>query len=242
MMRLDEYLIRSGEVESRKKAQALILAGNVWVDGSPRTKCGDRVRSGEAVVVRAKPHPYVSRGGVKLEYALKYFSISTVDKIALDVGSSTGGFTHCLLLNGMRKVYAVDVGKGQMDWRLRGDPRVELLEGINARYLTLDRIGGERVDFFAVDVSFISLRLILPVLVPVCLPGSMGITLVKPQFEVGRGQVPRGGVVKDERLHQRVVEELVRFGENLGFKSRGAVESPIHGAAGNKEFLCCWER
>lgn len=232
--RLDQLLVERGLAESRQKAQALILAGQVRVDGAKAGKAGQSVPS-EASLEVASPPPHVSRGGQKLEAAIRHFQIPVEGRVCLDIGASTGGFTDCLLQHGARRVYAVDVGAGQLDWKLRSDPRVVVREKLNARYLRLEDIG-ERVDLAVCDVSFISVTLILPALPPLLQSGAEMVILVKPQFEVGKGQVGKGGIVRDPVLHAEAcsrVEEAVRA---LGFRT-DRIESPILGAEGNKEFL-----
>jgi len=232
--RLDLLLVERGLVESREKARALILAGQVSVDGQRADKPGHLVPV-ECRLELAARLPYVSRAGKKLEAALDAFRIDVTGKICLDVGASTGGFTDCLLQRGAQRVYAVDVGRGQLDWKLRNDPRVVLREGINARYLRPEEIG-EPVEFAACDVSFISVTLILPPVAALLREHGEMVILVKPQFEVGRGQVGKGGIVRDAALHQAAcarVEDAVR---KLGFGAE-LMESPVLGAEGNKEFL-----
>lgn len=234
--RLDVALVARGLAPTREKAQALILAGRVAVDGKPATKAGQPVSDEAALAVAGPPHPYVSRGGVKLAAALDHFGIDPSGKTCLDVGASTGGFTDCLLQRGAARVYAVDVGHGQLDARLRADPRVVVREKVNARSLTETDVPGP-VDLAVVDVSFISLRLVLPPVAARVRPGGAVIALVKPQFEAGRGEVPRGGVVRSETTRRRVVGEIEASGRSLGLDVLGVVPSPIAGARGNAEFL-----
>jgi 23S rRNA (cytidine1920-2'-O)/16S rRNA (cytidine1409-2'-O)-methyltransferase len=232
--RLDQLLVERGLAESRAKAQALVLAGEVFVDGQKAAKPGHSV-SVESRIELAGRLPYVSRGGLKLAAALDHFGIDVTGRVCLDTGASTGGFTDCLLQRGATRVYAVDVGAGQLDWKLRTDPRVVLRENINARYLRFEDIG-ERVDLAVCDVSFISVTLVLPALVPLLKETGEIVVLVKPQFEVGRGQVGKGGIVRDPQLHAEAcakVEDAVRA---AGF-STALMESPILGAEGNREFL-----
>jgi 23S rRNA (cytidine1920-2'-O)/16S rRNA (cytidine1409-2'-O)-methyltransferase len=233
--RLDQLLVERGLAESRAKAQALIMAGQVLVNGARAEKAGHSVAIDSPIELIAPPR-YVGRGGLKLEAALEHFAIDLTGRIALDVGSSTGGFTDCLLQHGAARVHAIDVGIGQLDWKLRNDARVVLHEGVNARYLTFEDIG-EFASFAACDVSFISVTLILPAVVPLLEPetGEM-VILVKPQFEVGRGQVGKGGIVRDPELHRAACERVEMAVKELGF-SAGIMESPILGAEGNKEFL-----
>jgi 23S rRNA (cytidine1920-2'-O)/16S rRNA (cytidine1409-2'-O)-methyltransferase len=232
--RLDQLLVERGLAESRAKARALILAGQVFVEGERASKPGQMVAVDAGLLVAAPP-PYVSRSGKKLEAALDAFGIAVRDRVCLDVGASTGGFTDCLLQRGARRVYAVDVGRGQLDWRLRRDPRVVVREGINARYLRFEHIG-EFVDLAVCDVSFISVTLILPAVSALLQPEGEMVILVKPQFEVGRGQVGKGGIVRDPELHRLACERVERAARALGF-TVSVMESPIRGAEGNKEFL-----
>lgn len=233
--RLDVLVFERGYATSRTQAQALIRAGRVRVAGALLDKPGAQVPTDAALEVSSPPR-YVSRGGDKLEAALTAFRVDPRDKVCLDVGSSTGGFTDCLLQHGARRVYAVDVGRGQLDWKLRNDPRVVVKEGLNARYLQPEDVG-ERVDLAAVDVSFISLRLVLPPLAAIVRPGADVVALVKPQFEAGRDAVRRG-VVRDPIVHQEVVDEIAAFARGeLGWTVRGTVPSPLLGPAGNREFF-----
>ena len=234
--RLDLLLVARGLAPTREKAQALILAGLVEVDGRPGVKAGEGVAEDAAIEVAGPPHPYVSRGGVKLAAALDHFAIDPSGRVCLDVGASTGGFTDCLLQRGAARVYAVDVGHGQLDAKLRADPRVVVREKVNARALSAAQVP-ESVAIAVADVSFISLRLILPALVPLVERGGVVIVLVKPQFEAGRAEVPRGGVVRSEATRRRVVAEIEEAGRNLGLTVLGALPSPIQGARGNAEFL-----
>ncbi len=234
--RLDLLLVERGLAPTREKAQALILAGLVAVDGRPGAKAGASFDESAEITVAGPPHPYVSRGGVKLAAALDHFGIDPMGLVCLDVGASTGGFTDCLLQRGAARVYAVDVGHGQLDARLRADPRVVVHEKVNARALSANEVP-ERVDLAVADVSFISLRLILPAVAALAKPGALIVTLVKPQFEAGRGEVPRGGVVKSEEVRRRVVSEVEQAGRRLGLEVLGAIPSPIQGARGNEEFL-----
>jgi len=234
--RLDKLLVRRGLAESREKAQALILAGEVYVDGKRVDKAGTRVPLEAQIEIRAKVLPYVSRGGIKLEHALKEFGLEVRELVCADLGASTGGFTDCLLQHGARKVYAIDVGRGQLHFRLRQDPRVVVMEGVNARYLRPQDLP-EPVDLVTIDVSFISLTKILPAAQGLLKPGGFILALIKPQFEVGRGRVGRGGVVRDPALHQEVIEKIKTFAEERGLEVLGVTESPILGPAGNREFF-----
>jgi len=235
-LRLDQLLVARGLAESRSKAQALIRAGLVLVEGQLRDKPGTLVPPDAAIALKERPR-YVSRGGEKLAAALEAFGVDPGGKVCLDIGASTGGFSDCLLQHGAKRVYAVDVGKGQLHWKLRTDPRVVVKEGLNARYLSADDIG-EPVDLATVDVSFISLRLVLPPLVGIVRPEGDVVALVKPQFEAGRGQVGRGGVVRDPEVHREVLQGIAGFVEGeLGWSVAGAIRSPLLGPAGNVEFL-----
>jgi 23S rRNA (cytidine1920-2'-O)/16S rRNA (cytidine1409-2'-O)-methyltransferase len=237
--RLDRVLLQRGLAPSREKAQAMILAGLVEVDGRRIEKAGAAVGEEADIRVAGPPHPYVSRGGVKLAAALDAFGIDPSGAVCLDVGSSTGGFTDCLLQRGASRVYAVDVGYGQIDARLRSDPRVALRERVNARFLTREHVP-EPVAVAVMDLSFISARLVLPAVVPVLAPRARLVLLVKPQFEAGRGEVPRGGVVRSEETRRRAVEQVTRAAEALGLAPQGVIASPLKGASGNLEFLAAF--
>ncbi len=239
--RLDKLLVARGLAESREKAQALILAGEVYVEGQRVDKAGTKVPQEARIEVRREVLPYVSRGGLKLEHALKAFGLKVEGLVCADLGASTGGFTDCLLKHGAQKVYAVDVGRGQLHFRLREDPRVVVMEGINARYLKAEDLP-EPVDLITIDVSFISLTKILPAAVKLLKPGGLIVTLIKPQFEVGRGRVGKGGVVRDPALHQEVIAKIKDFAQELGLEVLGLTESPLLGPAGNKEFLILLRR
>ena len=234
--RLDLLLVARGLAPTREKAQAMILSGRVEVEGRRVEKAGTPVDSGASVQVLGPPHPYVSRGGVKLAAALDAFDIRPEGLVCLDVGASTGGFTDCLLQRGARRVYAIDVGRGQLDAKLRDDPRVVLRERVNARRLSRADVP-EPVELAAMDLSFISARLVLPSVAPLTSAGAAIVVLVKPQFEAGRREVPKGGVVRSAAVQRRVVEEIQSLGAGLGLTSLGAIPSPIRGARGNQEFL-----
>jgi 23S rRNA (cytidine1920-2'-O)/16S rRNA (cytidine1409-2'-O)-methyltransferase len=234
--RLDLLLVARGLAQTRQRAQAMILAGRVSVDGRRIDKAGASIDENADVRVAGPAMPYVSRGGLKLQAALEAFGIDPSGHVCLDVGASTGGFTDCLLKRGARRVYAVDVGHGQLDARLRDDPRVVLRERVNARYLDRTAIP-EPAGIATVDLSFISARLVLPAVAPLLAPGGILIVLVKPQFEAGRKEVPKGGVVKSEPVQRRVVEEIEATGRDLGLQPIGALPSPVLGARGNQEFL-----
>jgi 23S rRNA (cytidine1920-2'-O)/16S rRNA (cytidine1409-2'-O)-methyltransferase len=232
--RLDRLLVERGLAKSREKAQALIMAGEVSVDGQKAVKPGHSIDAACAIEISSKP-PYVSRGGVKLAAALDGFAIDVAGWVCLDIGSSTGGFTDCLLQRGASRVHAVDVGSGQLDWKLRNDPRVVVHEGINARHLQYEEIG-ELVALATFDVSFISVTLILPAVVPLLRSDGRMVILVKPQFEVGKGHVGKGGIVRDPELHREACVRVEEAVKSLGFET-SIMESPILGAEGNKEFL-----
>lgn len=233
--RLDLYLIERGLCKSRTAAQRAIVAGLVFVNGQRVDKPATPVAEDARIELKERPR-YVSQGGFKLEKALCAFQVDVQGKICLDIGASTGGFTDCLLQHGAARVFAVDVGKGQLDWTLRNDPRVIVMEDLNARYLHLEQLG-ESVDLTTIDVSFISLRLILPAVKLIVKPAGHVIVLVKPQFEAGREHVQRGGVVKDPEVHRQVLEELAQFAvQEVGFSVKNATFSPFKGPAGNIEF------
>jgi 23S rRNA (cytidine1920-2'-O)/16S rRNA (cytidine1409-2'-O)-methyltransferase len=232
--RLDRVIVDRSLAESREKAQALIMAGEVLVDGQKASKAGQLI-SPEARIEMTARLRYVGRGGLKLEGALQHFSIDVTGLVAADFGSSTGGFTDCLLQAGAARVHAIDVGTGQLDWRLRNDPRVAVHEGVNARYIELTDLG-EPVDLAVCDVSFISATLILPAMFKVLKERGGVIVLVKPQFEAGKGQVGKGGIVRDPALHEAACAKVRACAEELGFETQ-IMESPITGAEGNKEFL-----
>lgn len=238
-MRLDQVLVQQALVESREKAQRLIRAGKVRVDGHPQTKPGHLFPADCDVEVEM-PERFVSRGGEKLETAFREFNLTVEGVVAVDVGASTGGFTDCLLQHGARKVYALDVGHGQLHWKLRNDPRVVVHEGINARLLD-PVMFDEKPSFAVVDVSFISLTLVLPPLVEALARPAQLITLIKPQFEAGRDQVGKNGVVREPSVHQQVIDKIRMFGETkLALAWCGVCESAIKGPAGNVEFLAWW--
>ena len=235
-MRLDVALTTLGLAESRQKAQAIIMSGDVFVDGKRVDKSGAQVAENAAIEVRGKPMPYVSRGGLKLEKAMQCFPLDLNGVTAMDCGASTGGFTDCMLQNGAAKVYAVDVGYGQLDWKLRQDPRVVCMERTNARYLTAEQIP-EPLNFVSIDVSFISLGLILPALRPLLAKGANLVCLVKPQFEAGREKVGKKGVVRDPAVHREVLEAFLSYAAENGFVLAGLTFSPIRGPEGNIEYL-----
>ena len=234
-VRLDQLVVEKGLAPSRERARALILAGQVSVDGQPHTKAGTQIESSADVALIAPDHPYVGRGGLKLAHALDTFGIAVEGREALDIGASTGGFTDVLLHRGAAQVVALDVGHGQIDWTLRNDPRVVVIEHFNARHLRPADLPGP-VDLVTIDVSFISLRHILPVIPPVLRPRADVIALVKPQFEAGRKEV-RKGVIRDADVQARVVEEVSAVAREVGLSPMASTPSPITGAKGNVEFL-----
>ena len=238
-VRLDTLLLERGLVTSRERARALILAGDVRVNGAVATKAGTGVAQDVEVTLATPDHPYVGRGGLKLAHALDVFHIQVEGKLALDIGASTGGFTDVMLQRGARTVVALDVGHGQLDWKIRSDPRVVTIERTNARALTETALpaNARAFDVVTVDVSFISLRHILPVVPPLLLPGADVVALVKPQFEARRGEVGKGGIVRDDAVRQRVVEEVAVAADALGLTRVAVVDSPIAGMEGNREYL-----
>ncbi|MFC1840314.1 TlyA family RNA methyltransferase [Thermodesulfobacteriota bacterium] len=234
--RLDQILVNKGLVESRQKAKAMIMAGEVMVNGVKQDKPGHTFYESSEITLKTASIPYVSRGGLKLEAAIDHFKIDVNDRVMLDIGASTGGFTDCLLQNGAKKVITVDVGYGQLHWKLRQDPRVIIFEKTNARHLTPEHIN-EPAEGAVIDVSFISLKIIIPVITQL-LPGdSFIVALIKPQFEAGKEQVGKGGVIKDPDLHQSIVSNIREFCIDTGWKVEGYIPSPILGPKGNREFL-----
>lgn len=239
--RIDLLLVERGLAPSRERAQSLILSGNVLVADVPVTKPGQIVDPNDEIRIRGEDHPYVSRGGVKLVAALDQFGIPVEGRVGLDVGASTGGFTHALLLRGARKVHAIDVGHNQLDWKIRQDPRVVVKEKLNARYLKFDDIG-ETVDLIVIDVSFISLDKLFEPLLQFATQETDWVTLIKPQFEVGKEQVGKGGIVTSDSAKKDAIDRLTRAGETLGLRRLGLIESPITGTQGNQEYLAHWKR
>ena len=238
-VRLDTLLVERGLAASRERARALILAGSVRVNGQPASKAGTPVPLDADVAVATAEHPYVGRGGLKLAHALDAFGVAVTGRTALDIGASTGGFTDVLLQRGAARVVALDVGHGQLDWKIRSDPRVDVLERVNARTLTDTALppGRAPFDIVTIDVSFISLRHILPVVPPLTRHDADVIALVKPQFEAGRTEVGKGGIVRDPAVHARVLDEITAAADALGLGRAGSTESPIAGMEGNREFL-----
>jgi len=233
--RLDLLLVDRGLVESREEGRRKIMAGDVLVEGQPVIKAGTLINENERIDLKSAPR-YASRGGLKLEKALSEFTIDLAGKTALDVGASTGGFTDCLLTHGAARVLAVDVGYGQFDWRLRNDPRVWLREKTNIRFLEPAALP-EAAHIAVIDVSFISLKIVLPQVKKLLRPSHEIIALIKPQFEVGKGKVGKGGVVRSAAEHERVIEEIQSAAAGLGYQIRGTIESPLLGPKGNREFL-----
>ena len=239
--RIDVLLFERGLAPSREKARTLIMAGSVYVNNQKFDKPGDTVSDDAEIEVRGSTLKYVSRGGLKLEKAMQLFPIDLNGKICMDIGASTGGFTDCMLQNGAQRVYSVDVGYGQLAWQLRQDPRVVNLERTNARYLTREQVP-EEIDFFSVDVSFISLRIILPAVRPLLRDGGQAVCLIKPQFEAGREKVGKKGVVRDRAVHEEVVETICRFALENGYSVLGLTFSPVKGPEGNIEYLVYLEK
>ncbi|WP_123040901.1 TlyA family RNA methyltransferase [Cohnella candidum] len=238
--RLDVLLVEQGYFESREKAKAAIMAGLVWMGSERVDKAGTKIPRTSALTVKGAPHPYVSRGGLKLEKAIRVFGIDMQDAVMLDIGASTGGFTDCALQNGASFVYAIDVGYNQLDWSLRQDPRVHVMERTNFRHMTSEQLDGPAPGFATIDVSFISLKLILPALAPLLADGGGTVALIKPQFEAGREQVGKSGVVRDSKVHKSVLREVLGFADGLGFALQALTFSPITGGEGNIEFLAYW--
>ncbi len=236
-IRLDALLVKNGQAQSRERAKALIMAGQVYIDNQKCDKAGQMVDEDAVTAqIRGEALRYVSRGGLKLEKAINEFSISLDGKTAMDIGASTGGFTDCMLQNGARKVLAVDVGYGQFAWKLRQDERVVNMERTNIRYVKPEDIG-EKIDFASIDVSFISLRLVLPVAKELLSENGEIAALIKPQFEAGRSQVGKKGVVRDIRVHREVVKNVLDFARSIGLSAAGLAYSPIKGPEGNIEYL-----
>ena len=235
--RLDVALVERGLAETRAAAQRLVMAGLVFSGERRLEKAGQGIGPDTALEVRGQPHPYVSRGGLKLEKALDHFAIPVAGRLALDVGSSTGGFTDCLLQRGAARVYAVDVGTNQLAWKLRSEPRVVSLEKTNMREVTVMLIP-EQVELIVCDASFIGLRTVLPAALALAAPGAHLVALIKPQFEVGKGRVGKGGIVREPALHEEVCATITDWlADQPGWRVLGVTESPITGAEGNKEFL-----
>lgn len=234
--RLDVELVNRGLVESREKGRALIMEGAVYINGQKAFKAGDKVKDGMQIEIRGAKLAYVSRGGLKLEKSLQVFPISLDKSVCMDIGASTGGFTDCMLQNGAEKVYSVDVGYGQLAWKLRNDSRVVNMERTNIRYLDFELIKDD-IDFISIDVSFISLKLVLPVAYKLLRNNGELVALIKPQFEAGRSEVGKKGVVRDIAVHRNVIKTISDFAYELGFSVKGIDFSPIKGPEGNIEFL-----
>ena len=234
-IRLDQRIVQLGLLESREKAKAMIMAGQVYVNGQKELKAGTNVKPEDSIEVRSSME-FVSRGGYKLKKAVSVFPITLKDKICLDIGASTGGFSDCMLQNGAKKVYCVDVGYGQLAWKIRSDPRVVNLERTNIRYVTDEQVT-DKIDFASVDVSFISLELVLPVAYNLLSDDGETVCLIKPQFEAGRENVGKKGVVRDINVHKNVINKIYLFAKQLGFAVCGLDFSPIKGPEGNIEYL-----
>ena len=234
--RLDVLLVQKGFFPSREKAKTSIIAGLGYVDGQISDKAGTKIDVDAEITVKGDQCPYVSRGGLKLEKSMTSFSLDLHDRVCMDIGASTGGFTDCMLQNGARKVYAIDVGYGQLAWKLRTDPRVVNIEKCNVRYLDTTQIQ-EPINFISIDVSFISLRLIFPVAAQVLAEDGEIVCLVKPQFEAGRDQVGKNGIVRDPAVHEEVIRRVCGYAEDNGFGIDGLTYSPVTGAKGNIEYL-----
>lgn len=240
-LRLDVAVFERGFAETREKAKAMIMAGSVYVNGQKALKGGVNIKETDVIEVRGAVNPFVSRGGLKLDKAVKSFGLDLSDCICMDIGASTGGFTDCMLTNGAKKVYSIDVGYGQLAWKLRCDERVVNLERTNFRYVTREQVPDE-IDFASVDVSFISLKLILPVMHTLLKDGGHSVCLIKPQFEAGKENIGKKGVVRDKSVHAAVVENITSFAAENGFKVLGVDFSPIKGPEGNIEYLMYIEK
>jgi 23S rRNA (cytidine1920-2'-O)/16S rRNA (cytidine1409-2'-O)-methyltransferase len=235
--RLDILLVERGLIDTREKAKRAVMAGLVFSKENRLDKPGEKVSEDIPLIIKGNVLPYVSRGGLKLEKALKFFDVDVKDKILLDIGSSTGGFTDCALQNGAKMSYALDVGYNQLAWKLRQDERVVVMERTNFRYVTPADLSGEMPNFATIDVSFISLSLILPVLRTLLVPNSDVVALIKPQFEAGREQVGKKGIVRDKKVHEQVIEKIINLALGLGYNVVNVSFSPITGGEGNIEFL-----
>ncbi|TIX50472.1 TlyA family RNA methyltransferase [Alteraurantiacibacter aquimixticola] len=240
-VRIDQLLVERGEAESRARAQALVMAGLVFVKGQRVDKAGQKVAADAEIELKGRDHPWVGRGGVKLDGAIRHFGLDPTGAVAMDIGSSTGGFTQVLLYHGAEHVFAVDVGTNQLDWKLRNDSRITVLEQTNARELTSTQID-RPCNWVVCDASFISLRKVLERPLELAAPTCQLVALIKPQFEVGRDEVGKGGIVRDEALHQRVCGEVRDWLEGEGWTIQGITESPIKGTEGNVEFLISAKR
>jgi 23S rRNA (cytidine1920-2'-O)/16S rRNA (cytidine1409-2'-O)-methyltransferase len=238
--RIDVMLVEQGFFDSREKAKAAIMAGIVFHGTERLEKPGTKIDQALELSVKGHIHPYVSRGGLKLEKALQFFEINVADRVMLDIGASTGGFTDCALQHGAAHVYAIDVGYNQLDYKIRQDSRVIVMERTNFRYITSTDLIGPTPNFASIDVSFISLKLILPVLKSLLQMDGDVVALIKPQFEAGRDEIGKSGVIRDAKVHRRVLNEMLRFASEIGFHLRGLTFSPIRGGEGNIEFLAHW--
>ncbi|CAH1217847.1 MULTISPECIES: TlyA family RNA methyltransferase [Paenibacillus] len=238
--RIDVLLVEQGFYESREKAKAAIMAGLVYANNERIEKAGMKIPREAELKVKGAVHPYVGRGGLKLEKAIRHFGLDMNGRVMLDIGSSTGGFTDCALQHGASHVYAIDVGYNQLDWSLRNDERVTVMERTNFRYVTPEDLTGPVPDFASIDVSFISLQIILPPLMALLKRPAHIVALIKPQFEAGREKVGKSGVVRDSKVHQEVLESMLRFANELGLRLQGLTFSPITGGEGNIEFLAHW--
>ena len=234
--RLDVLLVQKGYFDSREKAKSSIMAGVVFVNESKEDKPGTKVNIDSQIFIKKNIHPYVSRGGLKLEKALKVFNINLSEKTAIDIGASTGGFTDCMLQNGAKKVFTIDVGYGELAWKIRNDERVVCKERTNIRYVTSEQIG-ILADFASIDVSFISLKKVIPVVINLLKEDGEIVCLIKPQFEAGKDKVGKNGVVRDKNTHREVIEDILNFSLECGLKIKGLNYSPIKGPKGNIEFL-----
>lgn len=233
--RLDIELVNRGLVESREKAKAMIMAGCVYIDDQKAYKAGDKVKEGQMIEIKGNPLPFVSRGGFKLDKSIKCFNLNLTNRICADIGASTGGFTDCMLQNGASKVYSIDVGYGQLAWKLRNDPRVINMERTNIRYIDLESL--DKISFISIDVSFISLKLVLPVAYNMLSENGELVALIKPQFEAGREEVGKKGVVRDIDIHRKVIINVIDIAYEIGFSVADIDFSPIKGPEGNIEFL-----
>ena len=240
--RIDVLLVELGFYESREKAKAAVMAGLVLVNTERIEKVGTKISRDSTITVKGSVHPYVSRGGLKLEKAIRFFDIDFKGKTMIDIGASTGGFTDCALQHGAERIYAVDVGYNQLDWSLRNDSRVEVMERTNFRYMTLAQLNGVQPHLATIDVSFISLKLIMPPLLEILTNGGEIVALIKPQFEAGREKVGKSGVVRDSAIHVDVLTSVLTFAREMGFQLRGVTYSPITGGEGNIEFLAYWNK
>lgn len=234
--RLDIVLVNRGFFQSRERAKSSVMAGIVYVDGQRVDKPGTGIRDDAEIFIKEDTCPYVSRGGLKLAKAIQSFQLVLEGAVAVDIGASTGGFTDCMLKNGAKKIYSIDVGYGQLDWNLRNDPRVVNMEKVNIRYLDKEKIA-EKADLISIDVSFISLKLVFPVAADLLANDGKLVCLVKPQFEAGREQVGKKGIVKDKKVHKEVIENVIRYGQANGLYPQGLDFSPMTGAKGNIEYL-----